>query len=88
MSADGVVLENQISYDFKKKKQHLRDIALYVDVIAPELAFTAPPEGSLTNNNRSSLGVSFTDIGEGVDTDTVRFFEEDKVELDATCYSS
>ena len=86
VSADGVVLERQISHDFKKKKQHLRDIALYVDVIAPELAFTAPLQ-RFVNNNRPALILSFTDIGEGVDTNTVRFFEEDEVELDATCSS-
>ena len=77
VSADDAVPPNQIPYDFKKKKEHLRDIALYVDVIAPEIAFTDPSEGALTNNGRPTLGVSFTDIGEGVDPATFRFEVKD-----------
>ena len=70
VSVYGEVLQSQIPYDFKKEKEHLRDIALYVDVIAPEIAFTAPPQG-FVNNNRPALMLSFTDIGEGVDTSTL-----------------
>ena len=59
VSADGKVLKNPTSIGSKKKKGELRAVALYVDVIAPEIAFTAPQEGSLMREGAPALMGSF-----------------------------
>lgn len=46
--------------------------ALYADLDPPEMTITAPAEGSLTNNNRPTIGLSFFDLGVGVDPGTIR----------------
>ena len=73
VSAAGKILQSPESKGFKNKKGRIRDLVLYVDVIAPEIAFTAPPQGFLTNNSRPALMLKFIDIGEGVDPATLGF---------------
>ncbi len=92
VSADGEVLRTLEHIGYGKKKGNFRAWALFVDVIAPEIGFTAPHEGvwitsasrSLINDSRPTLTVSFTDIGSGVDIETLRL-EVNGVELAATC---
>ncbi len=73
VSAAGKILQSPESTGFKRKKGRVRDLALYVDMFAPEIAFIAPPQGVLTNNPRPVLMLTLTDIGEGVDPSTLDF---------------
>ncbi|MCZ6877434.1 MAG: hypothetical protein O7G29_04760, partial [Acidobacteria bacterium] len=73
VSADGEVLRTLEPIGFGKKKGNLRAVALYVDVIAPEIAFMAPQEGALMKESAPALMVSFADLGGGVDPATLRF---------------
>ncbi len=45
----------------------VRALAAYADVIAPELEFVSPADGSAINANRPTLALAFSDIGIGVD---------------------
>ncbi len=47
------------------------EIAVYADAVGPELAFTAPAQGSFVATNIPTLGLSFSDHGIGVDTSTL-----------------
>jgi len=51
----------------------IRDLVLYADIIAPELAFIAPSQGSLVNTNTPAIVITYRDVGIGVDTATLRF---------------
>jgi RHS repeat-associated protein len=74
VSATGEVLKigKKKSKGFKNKKGRVRDLALYVDVMPPQIALAAPL-GVLTNNSRPVLMLSLTDIGEGVEPSTLGF---------------
>ena len=73
VSAAGKILQSPESKGFRRKKGRIRDLALYVDILAPQVAITSPPPGVLTNNPRPVLMLTLTDIGEGVDPSTLDF---------------
>ena len=73
VSADGEVLQMGKSAGFKRRKGRIRDLALYVDVVAPEIAINVPVQGFLSNISRPVLMLTLTDIGEGVDPSTLGF---------------
>ena len=71
VSAAGKILQSPESRGFKRKQGRIRDLALYLDFLAPQVAITSPPPGVLTNNPRPVLRLTLTDIGEGVDPSTL-----------------
>jgi len=71
VSAAGKILQSPESRGFKRKQERIRDLALYLDFLAPQVAITSPPPGVLTNNPRPFLRLTLTDIGEGVDPSTL-----------------
>ena len=84
VSGQGEILQELEPAGSEKKKPDIRDIALYVDVIPPEIALTAPGEGAFVNQSRPQLRLSFTDIGGGVDASTLSL-EVNGQELVADC---
>ena len=73
VSAGGEVLKTGKGKGLRRKKGRYRDLALYLDIRAPQVAITSPPLGLLTNNSRPVLMLTLTDIGEGVDPSTLAF---------------
>ncbi|PJA24498.1 MAG: hypothetical protein COX57_08560, partial [Alphaproteobacteria bacterium CG_4_10_14_0_2_um_filter_63_37] len=56
-----------------KSEGRVQDLALYIDTIPPDIAFTQPPANSWQRNNLLSLGVAYSDVGIGVDPDSIEF---------------
>src|ERR1700688_1025334 len=52
---------------------HIWDLALYADVIPPQLAITAPADGSYLNRKTPAITVTYSDVGSGVDPSTLAF---------------
>jgi RHS repeat-associated protein len=52
--------------------EEIRDLALYVDVFPPGIAFTAPEEGASLNINTPMLEIQYHDNGSGIDPETMR----------------
>jgi RHS repeat-associated protein len=52
---------------------HILDLALYADVIPPQLAITAPADGSYLNRKTPTITVTYSDVGTGVDPATLAF---------------
>jgi RHS repeat-associated protein len=52
---------------------HIWDLALYADVIPPQLAITAPTDGSYLNRKTPAITVTYSDVGSGVDPATLAF---------------
>ncbi len=57
----------------------IRDLVLYRDTISPELSFTSPAEGAVLNTATPTIGLSYSDIGTGVDTSTLVIKANDAV---------
>lgn len=49
-----------------------RDLAVYADLVAPEISFTAPADGATLNQNRPTLELAWSDQGIGVDPDSLQ----------------
>ena len=73
VSSSGKISQSLESRGFKRKKGRIQDLALYLDILAPQVAITFPPPGVLTHNPRSVLMLTLTDIGEGVNPSTLEF---------------
>lgn len=58
--------------------------SLYSDLDRPELQFTSPPDGSLLNDSTPSFGLSYFDLGVGVDLATIQL-KVDGVAAATTC---
>ncbi|MDA2924655.1 Ig-like domain-containing protein, partial [Acidobacteria bacterium AH-259-L09] len=71
VSADGEVLQILEWRSSKKKKVRARDVALYVDLIPPEIAFTSPGAGAFIKDSTPVIDVSYSDTGSGVDPSTL-----------------
>ena len=71
VSAAGKILQSLESKGSKRRKGRIRDLALYLDLMAPQVAITSPPPGVLINNPRPVFMLTLTDIGEGVDPSTL-----------------
>lgn len=52
---------------------HIWDLALYADVIPPQLAITAPADGSYLNSKTPTISVTYSDVGSGVNPATLAF---------------
>jgi RHS repeat-associated protein len=52
---------------------HIWDLALYADVIPPQLAITAPADGSYLNRKTPAITVTYSDVGSGVNPATLAF---------------
>jgi RHS repeat-associated protein len=52
---------------------HIWDLALYADVIPPQLAITAPTDGSYLSRKAPTITVTYSDIGTGVNPATLAF---------------
>jgi RHS repeat-associated protein len=52
---------------------HIWDLALYADVIPPQLTLIAPADGSYLNTKTPTFKVAYTDIGSGVNPATLAF---------------
>lgn len=68
--------EGQILHtlNFKEKSEReyrLHALAIYSDVLPPTLSVTAPVFGSYVNTPRPSLRLAYSDVGIGVDTNTL-----------------
>lgn len=66
---------------------HIWDLALYADVIPPQLTFTAPADGSYLNTKTPTLKVTYTDIGSGVNPATLAF-QVNGLPLQVSCATS
>ena len=73
VSSSGEISQSPESRGFKRKKGRIQGLALYLDILAPQVAITFPPPGVLTHNPRSVLMLTLTDIGEGVKPSTLEF---------------
>ncbi|MGH6629063.1 MAG: Ig-like domain-containing protein, partial [Burkholderiales bacterium] len=62
-------------------------LAVYVDLIPPEITIESPTEGQHLNNPRQTLKFEWEDIGSGVDPDTLAILIDGNP-LDATCTTS
>jgi len=63
---------------------HIWRLALYADVIPPVLRFTAPADGSFINQKAPTLAVSYSDVGSGVNPQTLSF-QANGAALAVTC---
>ncbi len=52
---------------------HIWDLALYADVIPPQLAITAPADGSYLGSKTPTIAITYSDIGSGVNPTTLAF---------------
>ncbi len=91
LSATGDVLQvlefldpGKIGKGGKLGKGNIKGLALFVDVIPPEIAFTAPAEGALINESQPQLELSFSDLGGGIDPNSLDL-QVGGAPLNATC---
>ncbi|MCH8320301.1 MAG: hypothetical protein IH790_05015, partial [Acidobacteria bacterium] len=73
VSSSGKISHSPESKGFKRPKGRIRNLALYLDILAPQIVITSPPPGVLINNPRPVLRLTLTDIGEGVNPSTLDF---------------
>jgi len=66
---------------------HIWDLALYADVIPPQLTFTAPADASYLNTKTPTLKVTYSDTGSGVNPATLAF-QVNGVPLRVACANS
>ncbi len=52
-------------------QQDIRALALYADMLPPVISLASPTPGSVTNNNKSTIQVTYSDVGIGVDSTTL-----------------
>jgi RHS repeat-associated protein len=71
--SDGYPLQQ---LDFKGE---IRDLALYVDLLPPGIAFTAPQDGVSLNSDTPALEIQYQDSGSGLDLETLRLLVNDVV---------
>ncbi|HET7630525.1 MAG TPA: Ig-like domain-containing protein, partial [Candidatus Saccharimonadales bacterium] len=64
--------------------ERINHLAFYADAFPPKINVTAPKANSYTNNNKPSIGLSYSDIGSGVDTHTIRVLANEQ-QLDIDC---
>ena len=82
VSPDGEVLRRLQSVG--REKLHLRDMALYVDLIAPEIAFLTPRNGDLLGDSTPVVELSLAETGAGVDLASLDLQIADR-KLPASC---
>src|SRR6202023_2216723 len=51
----------------------IRGLAVYADLIPPQLQLILPVSGSFISSHTPTLGVSYSDIGAGVDASSLAF---------------
>lgn len=82
-SNQGVQLHEMDMKAFSGNKQ-VRALAVYSDRISPEIAFLSPEINSYLNSNKPTLEMSYSDIGSGVDTDSLSLYL-DGTAIETTC---
>ncbi len=70
ISPQGQIVRTLRLKDFGADTQG-RDLAVYADLVAPEISFTAPADGATVSQNRPTLELAWSDRGIGVDPDSL-----------------
>ncbi|QBQ55345.1 RHS repeat-associated core domain-containing protein [Nitrosococcus wardiae] len=70
ISAEGEI-QSEFSLISGKKKPKIHALALYADVMPPQLEIIQPQEGNLLNRNPPAIKFRYDDAGIGVDTTTL-----------------
>ena len=65
-------------------KGEIRDLALYADLIPPDLAFTAPRDGIALNSNTPTIEIQYQDSGSGVVLETL-FLQANDADVPVIC---
>ncbi|WP_303900977.1 NHL domain-containing protein [Thiohalomonas denitrificans] len=85
LSPDGAVVR-ELPLDAISSGRQMRALAVYADTIAPEVTITAPVSGAYLNENTPALAIEYSDVGVGVDPQTLQIEVDDSavaVECDA-----